>query len=119
MIARNTRVHAAGHRRIGCRALASRLDTAICTWVVTRRQADLGALVCGRAVEVALPQQQGLDCRSIGAARMKGIMANDQNCSEFLKENFPAEINYIHDVRMVAPARSRTAATPYSPGCLI
>ena len=90
----NSRIFVAGHRGLVGSAICRELERAGYTNIIKKTRADLDLLDPGaveRFYESARP-----DYVFVAAAKVGGILANDQQPAEFLYENLQIQNNLIH-----------------------
>lgn len=91
---KNSRIYVAGHRGMVGSAIMRQLNAQGCHNLVTRTHAELD--LTNQSAVAAFFQQEKPDVVILAAAKVGGILANNNYPAEFIYENLMMETNVIH-----------------------
>jgi GDP-L-fucose synthase len=98
MVALNTKIFVAGHRGMVGSAIVRQLETSGHTNIITRTRTELD-LISQQAV-LAFFQTEKIEQVYLAAAKVGGIVANNNYPADFIYENLMIQCNIIHSAHL-------------------
>ena len=91
---KNSKIYVAGHKGMVCSAIVRELNKQGYTNIITRTRKELD-LCCQKDVEEFFVKEKP-EYVFLAAAKVGGILANEEALADFMYENMTLEMNVIH-----------------------